>query len=488
MEEGGGVTARLWLHLVDVLVCTFALRVILGWLWAFPRLLRLIITLVVIVMVSAGLVMLELPFAGVLIALLALPATVIIFLSFLPELSRIYQTAIRGNLLARPSAHSEEIVSELAETLEQLATERKGALLVFPNHEDAEALISGGEDVDASVRRSMLRSIFDPHCPRHDGAVVIRNGRITRIGGVLPLASAEGAEAKLGTRHLAAIGLSERCDADVLVVSEERGVVSHVREGVLRELHPATRESLEEELGQILGVRRDEARERKAALWSAGLWAAALVVAVIGSLGVQKVKERYFVEPRVQTSAEARLQFTNLPRDFYVDGLTSQFCTLQLRGPRNLDIPRSLTVNIDLSRMAPGPVEMNLTPEMVRGLPREMEVLRMDPPRVQFYLEKARVMEIPLDVGGFNGLPREFVVASQRVVPETIQATVRDRQWKVGNRLRTQPIDLSWVTEPGQIVLKEALNIPATIEPAAGSSRIVVVTVEIQPRAATRKR
>lgn len=479
---------KIGLHLIDIAVCAFVLRIILGWLWAFPRLLRLIITLGVIMAVVACLVVLELPFAGVLIALLAVPATIIIFLSFLPELSRIYQTAIRGNLFRSRVAQSEEMVPELAETLEQLAAERKGALLVFPNQHDAEGLISGGEEVDASVKRSILRSIFDPHCPRHDGAAVIRNGRIIKIGGVLPLASAEGAEAKLGTRHLAAIGLSERCDADVLVVSEERGVVSHVREGVLRELAPATKDALEDELFAILGVRRDRAQDRRAAVWSFSLWGIALVVAVAGSLTVQLLKERYFVEPLVQTGADARVQFTEVPRNYYVDGLATQSCTLQLRGPRNLDIPRALTVNVDLSRTAPGSVEINLSPDMVRGLPRDMEVLRIDPPKIRFVLEKARSMEIPLDVASFNSLPREFVVASYQVTPDKIQATVRDRAWKTTDRLRTLPIDLSWVGEAGTIVLNEPLNIPASIEPAGGTPRNVRVTVEIAPRAAPKRR
>jgi DNA integrity scanning protein DisA with diadenylate cyclase activity len=479
---------KFWLHLVDVAICAFVLRVILGWLWAFPRLLRLLITLAVIVAFVALIVLLELPFAGMLILVLIVPATIIIFLSFLPELSRVYQTAIRGNLFRTRVIQSEETVTELAETFEQLAGERKGAILVFPNQQDAESLISGGEDIDASVKRTILRSLFDPHCPRHDGAAVIRNGRIIKIGGVLPLASAEGAEAKLGTRHLAAIGLTERCDADVFVVSEERGVVSHVREGKLRELHPPTKEVLEDQLFDIFGVRRDQAQERRAAVWSVALWGIALAVAVAGSFTVQVLRERYFVEPLVQTGADARLQFTEVPRNYYVDGLASQSCTLQVRGPRNLDIPRALTVNIDLSRTAPGAVAINLSPDMVRGLPKEIEVLSIVPSRINFVLEKSRSMEIPVDVSAFNGLPRSLVISSYEVVPQRIQATVRDRNWKTTDRLRTLPIDLSWVTDPGQIVLNEPLNIPASIEPVPGVSRNVRITVEISSRQESRKK
>ncbi|NJL18836.1 MAG: hypothetical protein HC901_00470, partial [Bdellovibrionaceae bacterium] len=201
---------------------------------------------------------LDLPLAAILVVMLVLPVSIMLVLSFLPELVRIYHAAGRGNLFQPKFSQSEELVPDLADALEQMRASRHGALVVFPGREDAESQISGGEEVDARFNRSLLLSIFDPHCPRHDGAVVVRNDRIVRIGGVLPLASAEGAEAHLGTRHLAAIGLTERCDADVLVISEERGVISHAREGELRELRFDGVEGLQKELLRIVGSQRVE--------------------------------------------------------------------------------------------------------------------------------------------------------------------------------------------------------------------------------------
>jgi diadenylate cyclase len=474
-----------WLHLADITICLVALRIILGWLWAFPRLLRLLITLFLTVGVVLLINFLQLPFAGVLVLLLTVPATIIMFLSFLPELSRVYQTAIRGNLFRGRVVQSEETLSEVAEALEQLASERKGAILVFPGVEDAENLISGGEEVDCSVKRSLLRSVFDPHCPRHDGAVVLRNNRMVRIGGVLPLASAEGAEAALGTRHLAAIGLSERTDADILVVSEERGTVSHARGGDLRELHPLTKEGLEDQLMDILGMRREQKRERSALIWSGVLWMTALVLSVTGSFVVQSLRDKYLVETPVLTGAEARVQFVEVPKEYYVDGLSAQNCILQLRSPRNVPIPRNLAVSVDLSRSAPGAVSLNLSPEMVTGLPKEMMVERIEPPKLNFVLERSRTLDILIEHGPVVGLAKEWGVASITVEPNMIQAVVRDRTWKTTDRLRTLPIDLSAVKQAGPVVIaSQPLNIPASIEPSSqANGRNVRLVIEIVPRA-----
>lgn len=476
---------KFWLHLVDIAICLVALRIILGWLWAFPRLLRLLITLFLIVGVVLLINFLQLPFAGVLVLLLTVPATIIMFLSFLPELSRVYQTAIRGNLFRGRVIQSKETLSEVAEALEQLAHERKGAILVFPGLQDAENLISGGEEVDCSVKRSILRSIFDPNCPRHDGAVVLRNNRMVRIGGVLPLASAEGAEAQLGTRHLAALGLSERSDADILVVSEERGTVSHARGGELRELKPVSKEALEDQLMDILGVRREQRSEKKAQAWSGVLWLTALALSVAGSFVVQNLREKYLVETPVLTGAEARIQFVEVPKEYYVDNQSAQSCILQLRSPRNVPIPRSLAVSVDLSRTAPGAVSLNLSPEMVTGLPKEMAVERIDPPRLSFLLERSRTMEISIEHGPVVGLPKEWGVASVTVFPNVLQAVVKDRAWKTADRLRTLPIDLSGVNSAGMVTIAaQPLNIPASIEPMPQTNgRSVRVMVEIVPKA-----
>ncbi|MBN2124654.1 MAG: diadenylate cyclase [Deltaproteobacteria bacterium] len=117
----------------------------------------------------------------------------------------------------------------------RLAERRTGALMIVERSDRVEEWITGGRELDGEPDADILLSIFQKESPLHDGAVLIREGRITRVACYLPLSSAEGLPREWGTRHRAAMGIAERCDALVVVVSEERGEVSFAREG---KMHP----------------------------------------------------------------------------------------------------------------------------------------------------------------------------------------------------------------------------------------------------------
>jgi len=136
----------------------------------------------------------------------------------------------------------------LAHALAQLAAGRIGALVVIAGTERLDRHLQGGHELGGRLSHALLASLFDPHSPGHDGAVVIEDRDVTRFGAHLPLARATGALRGLGTRHSAALGLSERSDALCLVVSEERGSVSAAREGELRTI------GSEDELAKLIAA------------------------------------------------------------------------------------------------------------------------------------------------------------------------------------------------------------------------------------------
>jgi uncharacterized protein (TIGR00159 family) len=125
-------------------------------------------------------------------------------------------------------------VEILARTVSDLGRAKIGALIVIRGHDSIARHLNGGEEVKGLISEPLLKSIFDPHSIGHDGAVVIDGQLIDRLGCQLPLSTNFEKLAHSGTRHAAALGLSERSDALCLVASEERGTISVARNGDIR--------------------------------------------------------------------------------------------------------------------------------------------------------------------------------------------------------------------------------------------------------------
>ena len=122
-------------------------------------------------------------------------------------------------------------VDELSKGLHELAERRIGALIVIVRQMSIDHLIQVGTEIDAKVTSELLNSIFLPYSPIHDGAVIIQREKITCAGCFLPLTQNPDIAKSFGTRHRAALGISEQTDVLVLVVSEETGKISIVHEG-----------------------------------------------------------------------------------------------------------------------------------------------------------------------------------------------------------------------------------------------------------------
>ena len=122
-------------------------------------------------------------------------------------------------------------VDELSKGLHELAERRIGALIVIVRQMSIDHLVNVGTEIDAKVTSELLNSIFLPYSPIHDGAVIIQREKITSAGCILPLSQNPDISKSFGTRHRAALGISEQTDVLVLVVSEETGKISIVHEG-----------------------------------------------------------------------------------------------------------------------------------------------------------------------------------------------------------------------------------------------------------------
>ncbi len=173
----------------------------------------------------------------------------VLIILFQPELRKMLEHMGRSKLMSKnsrrsPVENSTPIITEIIQTVVDLSRRRVGALIVFERQTGLQDVIETGTQLNADISAPLLENIFEPNTPLHDGAVVIRDDQVMAAACILPLAEASGVSRELGTRHRAAVGITENTDAAVVVVSEETGIVSFASEGVLK--RPYTIDELKE--------------------------------------------------------------------------------------------------------------------------------------------------------------------------------------------------------------------------------------------------
>lgn len=173
----------------------------------------------------------------------------VLIILFQPELRKMLEHMGRSKLMSKnsrrsPMENSTPIITEIIQTVVDLSRRRVGALLVFERQTGLQDVIETGTQLNADISAPLLENIFEPNTPLHDGAVVIRDDQVMAAACILPLAEASGVSRELGTRHRAAVGITENTDAAVVVVSEETGIVSFASDGVLK--RPYTIDELKE--------------------------------------------------------------------------------------------------------------------------------------------------------------------------------------------------------------------------------------------------
>lgn len=236
MTSRVGVLARLHFTGRDALEILIVALIIYNLLLLIrgTRAVQMILGLLAILVVYWIAVLLKFPtLRGVLKEVLFyLPFAVIVL--FAAEIRRALQQFGRNPLVALFNApHTEDLVTDVVLAATSLAAKRIGALIVLEQRDGLKTYIENGVAVDALVSYELLVNLFVPGTPLHDGAVIIANHRLASASSFLPLTQRTGLPKEYGTRHRAAIGISEETDALTIVVSEERGTIALARDGHL---------------------------------------------------------------------------------------------------------------------------------------------------------------------------------------------------------------------------------------------------------------
>ncbi|HOO90326.1 MAG TPA: diadenylate cyclase, partial [Syntrophales bacterium] len=353
---------------------------------------------------------------------------------------------------------------------------RRGALLVLKGDDLLDRHLRGGFDLKGILSEAILESIFDTHSIGHDGAAIIEGGKITRFGCHLPLSEKIGKIGNLGLRHTAALGLSERCDALCIIISEERGTVSIAREGTLTRLHnPGDLVSIldkfyhegsteKERSAWIRWFSENLVEKIVAILLACGLWLA---------FGYQTESiRRDYVRPIVSR---------NLPSDWIIEDQNPKETTVTLMGSKQafgLLNEESLTITLDMTGVKEGRQERPIGNNNIQ-YPSNLTVVGINPNKITFTAHMLTHFEAPIDVHFSGALPEGLILRKVTVSPSSVQLKVPEKNIKK-IKITTEPIDLLEITATTK--LTPQLVVPPGVQFADGKQPTVEVTIEVEPK------
>ncbi len=389
-----------WAELVDLAVVWLMVWAGIAWLRATPARLALggigILAAVYLVARQLGLVL-----TTWILQSFAAVSVLIAVVVFQQDLRRLFEQIAalglrRKLLLAGPDA-----TDTLVRSIAALAGQRHGALIVLPGRESIESHVEGGLILNAHVTEPLLLSLFDPHSPGHDGAVILSGDRASRFAVHLPLSVNHAQLGQRGTRHAAALGLAERTDALCIVVSEERGTVSVAEAGQLRTL-PQPQE-VGVEIRRFLERIAPASAERAA--WMRGLvkrWREGLLaMPIAGLLWFLAIPGGTVVE----IQREIPISVLGVPQTLKVTSVDPERALVTLSGRRR-DLyflrPDAFEVRVDAIMAELGRRSFALLQGNVRH-PEAVDVLNIEPDRVMVVLEERQT---GTNKNGAGGKPR----------------------------------------------------------------------------------
>jgi uncharacterized protein (TIGR00159 family) len=380
-----------WQNAVDFVVLAVAVYILLQWARG-TRALRVVVAILGLHAAARVAWQFDLTITGWLLDISSALLVVMLLFFFQPELRHAFMRldGLLG-LGLRPAKALDSGYEAVSEAAFAMARERLGALIVVARKDALRELVSGGTALGAEISAPILSAIFRKDSPLHDGALLIEGGRISQAGVLLPLTQREDVPFHYGTRHRAAMGLAERCDALVIVVSEERGEVT-----LMQGLRAVPVGSAAELLGML---RRLTSPPKSRPLARLRCWcfdhlryklAAAGVAAVLWAMSV------------FGTGATVRLvsipiEFSGVPAGLEVSAQSASRLEVQVRGTSWLMASIGLTglvARFDLRTAREGPVTLKVGPENL-NLPPGVAIDRVRPESVTVRLVRRAAGSAP---------------------------------------------------------------------------------------------
>ncbi len=363
--------------------------------------------------------------------------------------------------------------ADLVQCIAQFSHEKIGALIVLTGRDNIDRHLAGGVLSDSLISEELLSSIFDPHSEGHDGAAIITKSRLASFGVHLPLSNNFKEVGKHGTRHGAALGISEISDALAIVVSEEKGTISVAREGKLKLLNSV------EELTVILNrfvkdnfgtekpnmIRDFIKKDTRLKLLSL---ACALLLWATFAFRAETIRRVYTLPITFKSLPENTLIEDYSPKDIKI--------TLESRGEVNFQNlgPDSFSLNLESSQLQNGLNQISITENNIRH-PLNLNLVNIDPPRVYLSVKKYRPENVPVKITLVGQLAKGYS-ASADSDPQEVNLWVLEGT-STPKEISTPPIDISGAT--ADIIRELELVLPPGVKSPSGEQVRVTVAITI---------
>ncbi|MDI6758161.1 MAG: diadenylate cyclase [Candidatus Omnitrophota bacterium] len=351
-----------------------------------------------------------------------------------------------------------EEISILSSAIINLSRKKIGALVVIRGRDPLERHIEAGTDLDGLLSGVLLENIFDPNVPSHDGAVIIDGIRIGKFSVHLPLSTNIREIDHLGTRHAAALGITERTDTLCIVVSEERGVISIAEAGRLKQLNNVAelQGALEDFYSKRFPIKgKPPIIDFLTGHFLEKIIALALTVSLWFTFGHRmEIIRRDFTIP---------IEYRNLSADKIIGEPKSKQISVTLSGTErtfNFLKPEELKLSLDMSGVKDGENRFLISKGLI-NYPSGLSVVNVEPGEVKLKVYRMIFLDIPIEVST-HGRPSSGVRIIQiKAIPEKTRVLIPSIIPQDEIKITTEPIDLKSITE--NVTLTPKLVIPPDV-------------------------
>lgn len=410
-----------------------------------------------IMALSMGLVVTTWAIQGVIAA-----AAIILVIVFRDEIASVFHSR---NLLSFfwgfPARKTSTPIEIIARTAFDLGSKKIGALMVFPGKQSIDDFVQGGIEWDGKISEQMLTSIFWDKNPVHDGAILIKDNRITEVSVILPLSRRKNFPSKYGTRHRAASGICETSDALALAVSEERGDVTVAKDSEIKDVKNI--KALMETLGNHTGTVKKKGLEN---------WKDALEFTVSGLVCFILITTLWFGLSRGKETLQTinvPIEYTDIKQGFDILKASTNRVDLHLSGSMTLLKslkPKNIKVLLKLGDAAVGSNSFTISTDNI-ALPPGVNLKKVAPRTIELVMGGVIHRKIPVQIDWSGKLDENLILEKATPDPAVIEVSSISTGKDKLTTLYTEKVSLNSIKESGtgtleaKIVVKPAsLKIP----------------------------